>query len=242
MKKVYWTIPDYGIDALQIVFPEPESLFKHLQDTRRGNVHLRCPAFQDYVKNTFVIRSPFDFDITVDKVTGSLQVEGLTQDIATKFIVNRIDEIGPGNPYVVSAPPVYLFYATEDVQIESIHPSMEMNTSVPNIMMIPGTYNIAKWIRPVDFSFEIRDYTKPVSIKRGDAIFYVKFRTPNDDRVELERVPFTTELQNAMRSCYNVNQLVKNVSLKSLYTMASSFIKTLSFNRTKKCPFGFGKK
>ena len=242
MNKVYWTIPDYGVDALQIIFSEPESLFRHLQDTRRGNEHLKCPAFQDYVKNTFVIRAPFDFEIAVDQVTGNLQVTGIPEDVGTKFIVNRIDEIGPGNPYIVTAPPVYLFYATNDTQIESIHPSMEITASTSNIMLIPGTYNIARWIRPVDFTFEIRDYTKPVTVRRGEVLFYVKFKTPNDDKIELERVPFTRELESAMRSCYNVKQLVKNQPLRSLYSMASSFIKTLSFNRVKKCPFGFGKK
>jgi len=242
MKKVYWTIPDYGIDALQVVFPEPESLFKHIQETRRGNVHLKCPAFQDYLKNTFIIRAPFDFDIAVDRITGNIQVDGMPQDVATKFIVNRIDEIAPGNPFVVTAPPVYLFYSTDDIQIESMHPSMELNNSVSNIMLIQGTYNISKWIRPVDFTFEIRDDTKPVKIKRGDVLFYVKFRITDDSKIDLERVPFTQELENAMRSCYNVKQLIKNVPLQSLYKMAHSFIQSLSFNRGKKCPFGFGRK
>ena len=242
MSKVFWTIPDYGFDELQIIFFEPESLFKHIQETRKGSLHLKCPAFQDYVKNTFVIKSPFDFAISVNRKNNSIDVEGLPEKIGTKFIVNRVNDIGPLSPFAMSVPPVYLFYSNDDIMLESIHPFMEINDSVSNTMLVPGTYNISKWIRPIDFSFEVKDDNKKIRIKRGDVLFYVKFKTNDDSKVELKRVSMNEELTNVMGSCFGVKNIIPNLPLKTLYVMAESFMKTLSFRKPKKCPFGFGKK
>ena len=241
MKKVFWTIPDFGIEELQIVFFEPESLIKHLQSTRKGTKHLKCPAFQDYIKNTFVIKAPFDTEITVNRNKGMIDVVGIPQDY-TKFVVNRIDEFTPENPYVISLFPAYMFYSNDDIHIESMPATMETNDSISNTMLIPGTYNISKWIRPVDFSFEVKDDNKKIKIKRGDVLFYVKFRTNDDSKIELERTPFTEELNKTMYSCFHVKKILPGLPLKTLYSMAESFMKTLSFKKPKKCPFGFGKK
>jgi hypothetical protein len=241
MQKVYWTIPDCGSPELQIVFFEPESLFKHLQETRKGTQYLKCPAFQEYTKNTFVIKAPFDCEITVNRKKGTLDVIGVPQEYS-QFIINRIDQVEPTNPYVMSTFPAYLFYSNDDISIESIHPFMELNDSISNTILIPGTYNISKWIRSIDFSFEVKDDTKKVKMTRGDVLFYVKFRTKDDSKVELERVQMTEELKSAEKTCFKLKVAIKNVPLKNLYTMAESFMKTLSFRKPKKCPFGFGKK
>ena len=159
-----------------------------------------------------------------------------------KFIINRFHQIGPNSPYCLSLPPVYAFYSNSNIQLESIHPFMEINDSITNTILIPGVYNISKWIRPIDFSFEIKDDTKRIKVKRGDVLFYVRFITKDDSKVELERTAFTEELDKAMKSCFNVKEIIKNVPLKTLYSMAESFMRTLSFKKPKKCPFGFGKK
>lgn len=241
MKKVFWTIPDYDFNELQFVFFEPESLFKHLQDTRKGTVYLKCPAFQDYIKNTFVIKAPLDLEISVNRKKGTIDVVGIPQEYG-KFIINRIDEFEPTNPYVISIFPVYLFYSNDNIHLESMPATMELNDSISNTMLIPGTYNISKWIRPIDFSFEVKDDTQKIKFKRGDVLFYVKFRTDDDSKVELERTQMTEELNVAMRSCFNMKRAIKSLPLKILYSMSESFLKTLSFKKPKKCPFGFGKK
>ena len=241
MKKVFWTIPDYGSPELQIVFSEPESLFKHLQQTRKGTAYLKCPAFQDYVKNVFIIKAPLDVEITINRKTGTLNVTGIPEEYG-KFIINRIDQFEPTNPYVMSAFPVYIFYSNDNIMMESMPPFMETNDSIINTMMIPGVYNISKWIRTIDFSFEVKDDTQKIKIKRGDVLFYVKFRTDDESKVELERVAMTEELNSVEKSCSRLKLAIKNVPLKTLYSMAESFIKTLSFRKPKKCPFGFSKK
>ena len=242
MTKIYWTPLDDGTPEMQILFAEPENLFKHLQKTRTGSVHMRCPAFVDFIKNTYVIKSPFNIQIYVNRKTKSLKINGVPETIINKFIINRIHMSGEKSPAVLTLPPSYIFYSDDDVQIETIHAFMETNDSVSNLMLIPGTYNISKWIRAVDFSFEVKNDIKIIDIKKDDVLFYVKFKTKNESKVELERVPMTVELNRAMLSCVYVKNSISNLSLKTLYTMAESFMSTLTFKKTKKCPFGFGKK
>jgi hypothetical protein len=248
MTKIYWspvtepvsntTLPT--TPELQILFSEPENLFKHLQKTRGESAHLRCPAFLDYIKNTYVIKAPIDMNIIIDRKAGRLDITSFSQSLS-KFIVNRIDQTGIDSPHLISLPPAYVFYSDEDVHMESFHASMETNNSISNLMAVPGVFNISKWIRLIDFSAEVKDDTKPINIKRDDVLFYVRFLTKNDSKVELKRVPMTEELKIAMQSCVSVKNQIFKTPLKTLYKMSESFISTLSFKKKKKCPFNFKK-
>lgn len=241
MTKVYWTPDNDGFPELEILFSEPESLFKHLQKTRDGSLHMKCPAFVDFVKNTYVIKSPIDIEIFSDRKEKSMQVGGIIEKLG-KFVVNRIDDVGEGCPLAISLPPAYIFYSNDDIEIETLHAFMEINDSLSNVMLVPGTFNISKWIRSIDFTVEIKNENEPVKIKKGDVLFYVKFKTKDDSKVELERVAHTEELKYVAKACFSVKQHIRNVPLKTLYKMAESFLTTLTFRKPKKCPFGFGKK
>jgi hypothetical protein len=244
MTTVYWTPYTSDFPELKILFAEPESLYKHLQKTRKNTPHIVCPAFLDFVKNTYVLKSPFDYTLRIDKINGTIQVDGLTPEIAKKFILNRggMDGVPRNIPYTISIPPVYLFYSKEDVFVEYTHPYMETNSSISNLMAVPGTFNISKWIRGGDCTYEVKNDREIIHIKKDDPLLYVKFRKADDSKIELERVKMTDELLEAVQSCTLVKNHVKNLPLKTLYSMAESFIKTLSFRQNKKCPFGFGRK
>ena len=241
MTKVYWTPDSDGFAEMEIIFPEPESLFKHLQKTREGSLHMKCPAFADIIKNTYIIKSPIDLEIFSNRKEKSMQVGGIIEKLG-RFVINRMDDVGEGCPLAMSLPPAYIFYSNDDVEIETIHAFMEINDNLSNVMLIPGTFNISKWIRSIDFTFEIKDENKPVKIKKGDVLFYVRFRTKDQSKVELERVAYTEELKHAAKACFSVKEHIRNVPIKTLYKMAESFLTTLSFKKPKKCPFGFGKK
>lgn len=244
MTKIYWTIPYFDVPEADLLFSEPESLLKHLQKTRKGSEYLKCPAFIDYVKNTYIIKAPVDFEIIIsDAKNKQIVINGLHQCFRNKFIDNTK---GKGDnftsPYILSVPPKYLFYSGQSVHMEVMQAFLETNDSVSNIMLIPGTFDISKWIRPIDFTFEIKNENKITYIKKDDVIFYVKFKTEDDSKVELERVEPDPRLIHGFWACVNIKNHVKGVPLKTLYKMAESFLSTFSFKKPKKCPFGFGKK
>jgi hypothetical protein len=233
MSKVFWCTQANGDAALEILFAEPVPLLKHILETREGTRHIKCPAFIDFTKNMYAIKAPLDMHITVDKENNHITVHNLPPEVLNRVIMGR-GETAHGVPYTLTTVPRYLFYSTGEVFIESMQAFMEANDSVSNLMLVPGTYDISKWIRPVDFSFEVKDDKKDIHIKKGDVIFYVRFRAKDDSKVELERVEESRELNNVVAACTGVKRYMRNVPLKVLYAMAESFIKTLSFKKGSK--------
>ena len=109
-----------------------------------------------------------------------------------------------------------------------------------NINIIQGEFDISKWIRPVEFSFEIIDKTKPLIFKRGDPLFYVRFAT--DETVKLIRKPMTEELDFISSACIYAKDIIGKQSLDERYKSASGLINSYRdklFGKKSKCPFSF---
>ena len=243
MAKVYWCptrARDGGITTIpDIAFQEPDSFFKELS-SKRESAYLKCPSVIEYCKNIFIIRSPYDVTITINRKFRTVTTS-FPKAIRDDFVSNRTNDFGENDPYLLSLPPNYIFYSDDDIIIESLPCFLLESPSIKNINLIPGTFNISKWVRPVDFSFEVKDDKELIQIKEGDPLFLVKFITKNGEKVSLERVYPDDKLKRVVGSCISVKTFNKNLPLKVLYKMAEPVIK-LYLRKTKKCPFGFGKK
>ena len=88
--------------------------------------------------------------------------------------------------------------------------------------MIPGTMNIHKWIRPVDFTFEIIDLDQPLHLKRGDPLFAVKFKT--SEKVNLTHIEYSKDLKHITEACLASKTYVPRKSLKYRYKMAERWL------------------
>ena len=142
---------------------------------------------------------------------------GWTQDLYDSVCTVRED----GS---ISISPVYVFYAKESVEMEVLPVFLLDSPSLENTLFIAGSYDIGKWIRPIDFSFYAKDNSKPINIKRGDPLFFVRFKTKEDEKITLERVEQSQELLTMIAACIKVKYKVKNISLSDLYKLAKSYI------------------
>ena len=229
MTTVYWTPVTAEIkstekvnqfsEEVQILFTEPQPLMNLIVKEYSENLFLRCPAFTQSCKNTFVITAPMDGVITVNKNTGILKCEGFGWD---QNFYDNFCSIRPDN--TVSLAPRYVFYSKESVEIESIPVFLLKSPSIDNLQTIIGSFDIGQWIRPIDFTFIVKDYTKPIIINRGDPIFFVRFKPKSGEKVILERVEYSSELQKTIHACTDVKNRIPNLSLRVLYNMAKSYI------------------
>ncbi len=232
MTTVYWCPATIGLKLFsdnEITFFEPSLLAKEIADSREGSEYLKCPAFIDYCRNVYVIRAPFDLTINVDAKEKQLYVNGTNQAYFEEFFRNRGDERSVNDPYMVTAPPRYLFYSMDSVEIEAMPAFLQANQSIENTNLIPGRFNIGKWMRPIEFTFELKEHTKQINIKRGDALFYVRFtdtKNPNA-KIVLERVIMTKEMTYAIQGCVRVKDVIPKVTLPALYEMARPFMALL---------------
>jgi hypothetical protein len=231
---------------MDMLWFEPEPLLKHVVSERNKDLsYLKCPSFIDFCKNTFVIRSPLDIDISFDYDTVTerkyIKTHMYNQEFYDDFITDRMQE----GPYTMLGL-VFgnLFYAEQSLVVEQMPATFSRTSSVfqKNITVIPGRFDISKLIRPVSFAFEIVDDTQIIKIKRGDPLYYLRFIT--DEPVKINRVKFTDELKHVVYNCVSVKDFVKNNSLEENYALAKPLIDLFRgslFKKKSKCPFGFGK-
>jgi hypothetical protein len=257
MKKVYWApwvnlkkrkhdfqmnsfCIDYGI-----MYSEPTPLFLEIKENRTSE-YLLCPAFKDYCKNTFVIKAPFDMTFTIDQKSGRVE-SSFDQLIFDLTVFNRgFQALEPcdKNKYLLTLPPAYVFYSDDDVEIESFSCPLELNKK-QNFKVVPGRFNISKWIRSIDFSIEIDSDVTELKIREGDILFCVRFIPKKDDKVILERKNLSQKIINVISACTAVKRFQRNTPLQKLYEIAEPFLN--SYRRKKwfskgKCPFDFSDK
>lgn len=212
-----------------VIFFEPEPIINYLSTSRKGTKILKCPAFLDYYKNTYLIKAPIDLTF---KISGShIDCQNLyPQDYLERIFNNRHQ---PENLYsTVSLAWYYMFYSNKSVMIEVIPPVWHKNKLQNNINIIGATFDISKWYRPLEFAFEIIDDTQPIVIKRGDPLYYVKFNTL--DKVKLNRQESTKKIEELIIMCTQLKDYIPNNSMHKNYSLMHKLIDKF---KPKKCPF-----
>jgi len=224
-----WTIyndPKYQQSSQwkDIVFYEPEPIWPLILKERGTADYTKCPAVSDYFSNIFVVRCPYDVIINYDADNDRYVTDRLGQDWYDETFYPRFPILKDGK--LVSACITlrinYLFVADQDVEIESFDVPLISNSLTRNIKMIPGTMNIHRWIRPVDFTFEIQDLSKPIELKRGEPMFAVRFKT--DKKAVLKHIDYSKELQHVAEACLASKTFVPRKSLRYRYEMAKRML------------------
>lgn len=235
MTTIYWSpmTADVKSDQLQFVnvlYEEPVPFLNYTAKKRESPDYLRCPAITETYRNTFVISAPFSFRVDIDPITRQVSAT-MSQVQCNGLMMDRGTNNSEKNPVALTLPPAYLFYAKDDVTMESRPMMLERPESLDNVNHIPGEFNIGKWRRPVEFAVEVIDLTKPVNVVQGDALFCVKFNTPDKSRVKFERVEMTEKLYMECASMASIKFVRPSLSLEKLYTLAAPYIKFLNRNK-----------
>jgi hypothetical protein len=249
MKDVYWCPVLRNNSTAQswknVAYFEPEPVVRDLVKSRNKDVkYFQCPAFLDYFKNTFVIRAPVDITINVvidNEGKPSLRTFEYDQEFFNDMLFARFhqNEKFP----MLSFNMIYLFFSKETQILESLPAFLHNTELIKNSNLIPGTFDISKWIRPIDFTIEVLDETKPIKIKRGDPLLYIRF--VSDEKINLVRTECTDDLRAIMDSCTTLKKYVYNSTLLQNYEAGKSYVnyfKEKFFSKKSKCPFHFWKK
>lgn len=225
-----------SLNALSLLFMKPEPLLPEIIKTRdvtHDSHFTKCPAFQSYYKNTYVVRCPIDITIKYDKATGNLSIFPQTQEFYNKRVTHRGHQIGASDSFCMSLELDYLFIADEECIMEQLPVTFHSTVNTNNIRLINGCFDIGNWYRPLQFSFEMTGDT--VVFKRGDPLFYVRFLPKHTSKVELIERTYTKDELDGVNMCVTVKDAQPKLSLDILYALAKklAFKKMLS---KKKCP------
>ena len=192
---VYWSIyPDPKLPLIN--YEEPEELatlvnnFDYTTENIRRNFKY-CPAVKDMIKNVYRLKFPFDYNITFTDTD-------IVSSVYDQEFFNKMVLIRSVEKKHLSFNLTYLFVCEESLEIESSSCYFSDNEFVNKTMLVPGKFNIGKWIRPLDCAFFMKNGFDSLNVKRGDDYSYVKFNT--NEKVELKKFYCTDTLLNLVSS------------------------------------------
>lgn len=223
---VFWTGIGPKQHSLGPVTFEPDSALKDLaervQMMDNYNPHLstdlkKCPAVTNYLKNTFRIRSPFDYNI---RWGGSQSDPAFASTMRDQKFFEDCVCVRDGATGFLSFRFAQMCFVTEEpsLVIEQKHAGYSVSDFTKNVSVLEGAFDIGKWIRTLDLTFFINHPNYLVDIKRGDTLYYIKFHTQH--KVNLRKFHLTPEFEDI------VDQIV--------LTQRSSNHKNIGINKMEK--------
>jgi hypothetical protein len=181
---------DSWAEYLEGTVRAPGSVLKDISDLRKNVVFLKCPAYTDFLKNTFVFKSPIDVSINIESDKDFIKVwsENISQPLFEKIIDGRFlnNQESGQSPYPLLGIDFLNYFETDSSTIMSVTPAfLHHNDFTRKTSVIPGEFDISKWFRPVECVFEIKNSCEKIEIKKGDALCYFKFRTEINEPIKL---------------------------------------------------------
>jgi len=169
---VYWSI-DHTIMLGALNVQTPELVLKNKPISEAGyNV---CPAFIDYFHNVYSHKS-----LHTHSLEKSVDGKDYVSDIyPSQEFFNKNILIRSVNDQVISIQQMTSFVTdSPSLKLSIEHPYFEDNKFTSSCYIIPGTMDIGKYYRSVDFAFRIKENHSRAAFDAGDIIYYLRFHTP----------------------------------------------------------------
>jgi hypothetical protein len=171
---------------------------------------LQCPAVIKYIKNTYVLKNTVDLELTWDK-NNSVISSNLPHEASNAMIRTHWGDFDPvnGRP-IVAISNSFVLVADQPVYVD-FFPAF--NDIDPSWRLIPGTYNIHSWQRPILPTIELLQ--DKVIIKRGQPMAYLRFRSEDPkDSFSLQKIERTDKLEHVVNSCLTLKHYMPKLSWK----------------------------
>lgn len=238
MRTVEWfpalNTVDKSIHPLMMdpLFLEPQPYFDFIKQNSTNLALIKCPSFQEYVKNIFVIRSPLDFSLVInkDRVKAYNNRQNYREPYELFDINCMVDYKSPDSGQLLGENVVDIgfqyYFVTEnkDTTMQNIDVPLYFNKWTN----VPGEFDISKWVRPTNFTFFTNE--AELDFKRGQPIYAVKFIAKNNKKINLDRITDQSRidlitLKQAQST--NIKHFLPNLSLNHLYDIFSERMKDI---------------
>jgi hypothetical protein len=227
---IFWSTvyPKEVYADYNMLYKEPQPLLQDLL-TERGpeNPHdfFACPAFHLHSSNTFIVRSTVDAHVAIrpegfaalderSKLTGQLfsYMHATRKNYRTILFDHRM-----------------LFFSERSVVLSTYPAYMHRTEVQTSLCYVPAAYDISKWLRPLQGTYEVLESVPSVRIRQDDPLYYVKFDTT--EKVRLRRFQTVPELQDITHGCVHYKLFRPRSSLDRVY---SAFTQTKLHHRVLK--------
>lgn len=232
MKTVYIStkINGLGFDSAKMITIEPVLARKHLFDNRDRTVieqnasYFRCKSFINETQNLYAFKSPIDMNVAIN--------DGYVENLGDQTF--NIFSTRPGtvlNRKYLNVGIFYYLFCEEPLKISLVPPYMHNGGFSKNGFVVPGSFDISSWYRPLTVTVELFENESIFTAKRGDPMFYVNFKEP----VKFVWYEMTSELLEITASTGYFRHVLKNQPLENLYErFANSGVKKRTLKIIKK--------
>lgn len=189
MIDVYWTPVHTGVlSSMRFLEPSPAGTVLSREHSLEPNHDFRrCPAYNDYFKNTFGLHIPVDYEININD-------EQVWTDVGDQEMFDGLVTVRSLENRLISLQFSYMFVAEEPLEIESFGAHTVQNDFTNNTIMVPGKYDIGKWIRQLDTAFFVKDGVDKLKIPADQVYSFVRFNT--DKKINFKRFHYSQELKD----------------------------------------------
>ncbi len=177
MKRVYW---DYTLgDNPNVQFPD-----EIVQDPKKFRAgysskydHAKCPAWKKWTENCWVVTQPFDIGMKCDTKNGKLATD-LSQKAYDAYVHVGGNWLAGRYPEIQFRLSYMLWTNEKDVWVEQIpHPLL----SRYGFELIPATFPISHWHRPLVVGMKILDTDQNLMLKAGTPLYYFRLYSKKSD-------------------------------------------------------------
>jgi len=197
-----------------MLYKEPLPLLPDLV-TERGpeNPHdfFACPAFHRHSSNMFIVRSALDAYV-------GIRPEGFTaldeHSKLTGKLFSFLHSTRKGYRSILFDHRM-LFFAEQPLMLSTYPAYMHRTEVQAKLFYVPGSYDISKWLRPLQGTYEIPETEQSIRIRDGDPLYYVKFETT--EKIRLRRFQTIPELLAITHGCVHYKLFRPNSTLDRVY-------------------------
>lgn len=176
---------------------------RDILDKRNKFEYKQCPAYQDHINNLYYIGASFDYDLFI-REDGGISTHFYDQKTFDDYMFIR-----DLKEKIFSFNDGYLFLAdTDSLLLSQIHPYLHSNGFSDNTVLIPGTFDIAKWPRILEASFHMKN--DKLSFKEHDPLYYIKFYT--NEKIVFKHFFYTNKMKNYFNYATNTKNYKPKVN------------------------------
>jgi len=211
---------------------EPSSVVKHFYETHSCSSTNKlmgmnfCPSFNLSLKNTYELKSLYNYNFNV--VDGRVVSDMHDQNFYNNHVIERSIE-----EKFFSFSQMKVFFTEEKSLKMTVgqFPFLEDNNITKRCAVLPGTFDIGKWFRPIDFSFYLKKDYNEFKILEEEIYSYITFHT--EQSIDFKQFyPSPTIKQLLSDVLLSKKYLIGKRSLENFYSMFKT--KSMAIKEIKK--------
>jgi len=191
------------------------------------NYH-KCPAVVEELKNIYGIKSYYDYKLNFEPPHYNVIDPGVSSsDWDPDFFKKHINIRSLNGNFFSFAQDWAFFTEEPSLEVTILPAFLEDNSVANNTIMIPGTVDVGKYFRGLDYAFHVKEHAigKDIQWSRKDIFCYFRFNT--NEQLKFKRFYWTVELEELnftmMQSKHNKYDEPHSMTREYYYNLFDKF-------------------